>query len=60
MAAAAHNPQFAKQVGIPQKVAVDFNQADTGTKMLSRAMKGNHPGKNLGKFLHPKGGKKGR
>lgn len=28
MAAAAHNPSFAKKVGIPQKVAKDFNKAD--------------------------------
>jgi len=28
MAAAAHNPQFAKKVGIPTKVAKEFNQAD--------------------------------
>lgn len=34
MAAAAHNPAFAKKIGIPQSVAKDFNQADKGTKML--------------------------
>jgi hypothetical protein len=28
MAAAAHNPTFAKKVGIPQDVAKEFNQAD--------------------------------
>ena len=28
MAAAAHNPKFAKKVGIPVSVAKDFNQAD--------------------------------
>jgi hypothetical protein len=28
MAAAAHNPAFAKKVGIPPKVAKDFNRAD--------------------------------
>lgn len=28
MAAAAHNPAFAKKVGIPQKVAKEFNRAD--------------------------------
>lgn len=28
MAAAAHNPAFAKKVGIPVKVAKEFNQAD--------------------------------
>jgi hypothetical protein len=30
MRAAAHNPQFAKKVGIPQSVAQDFTQADSG------------------------------
>ena len=39
MAAAAHNPAFAEKVGIPQKVARDFNQADKGGKLLSSAMK---------------------
>lgn len=28
MAAAAHNPDFAKKAGIPQSIAQDFNQAD--------------------------------
>ena len=28
MAAAAHNPEFAKKAGIPQSVAKEFNQAD--------------------------------
>lgn len=28
MAAAAHNPKFAKKVGIPQSVAKEFNNAD--------------------------------
>jgi hypothetical protein len=28
MAAAAHNPAFAKKVGIPVKVAKEFNAAD--------------------------------
>lgn len=31
MAAAAHDPKFAKKVGIPQKVAKEFNKADKGT-----------------------------
>lgn len=31
MAAAAHDPKFAKKVGIPPKVAKEFNKADTGT-----------------------------
>jgi len=39
MAAAAHNPKFAKKVGIAGKVAKEFNKADTGTKQLSNAMK---------------------
>lgn len=34
MAAAAHNPAFAKKMGIPGKVAKDFNQADKGTGVL--------------------------
>lgn len=38
MAAAAHDPKFAKKVGIPQKVATEFNQADKGTSRLSKAM----------------------
>ena len=28
MAAAAHDPRFAKKVGIPQSVAREFNKAD--------------------------------
>lgn len=32
MAAAAHNPAFAKKVGIPVSVAQDFNKADKGKK----------------------------
>lgn len=39
MAAAAHSPSFAKKAGIPQKVAVEFNRADAGTGILSRASK---------------------
>jgi len=38
MAAAAHDPKFAKRMGIPQKVAREFNQADKGKK-LAEAMK---------------------
>ena len=30
MAAIAHNPAFAKKVGVPQSVGKDFNQADKG------------------------------
>ena len=32
MDAAAHNPAFAKKVGIPQSVAMDFSQASKGKK----------------------------
>ena len=32
MAAAAHNPNFAKKAGIPVSVAKEFNQADKGRK----------------------------
>ena len=32
MAAAAHNPAFAKKVGVPVAVAKEFNQADKGKK----------------------------
>lgn len=37
MAAAAHDPKFAKRVGVPVSVAQDFNQADKG-KRLAAAM----------------------
>ena len=39
MAAAAHNPEFAKKAGISQDVAKEFNRADKGTEQLSKAMK---------------------
>lgn len=39
MAGAAHDPAFAKKVGIPQGVAKDFNQADKGTQQLKDAMR---------------------
>jgi hypothetical protein len=32
MAAVAHNPAFAKKVGIPTKVGKEFNEADKGKK----------------------------
>ena len=32
MAAAAHNPKFAKKVGIPVSVAKEYNEADKGKK----------------------------
>jgi hypothetical protein len=33
MAAVAHNPTFAKKVGIPRKVGKEFVKADEGKKM---------------------------
>ena len=36
MAAAAHDPKFAKKLGIPTKVAKEFNKADTGTGILRK------------------------
>ena len=38
MAAAAHNPAFAKKVGIPTSVAKEFNQADKGKKFKGGGM----------------------
>ena len=38
MAGAAHDPKFAKKVGVPVKVAKEYNQADKGKK-LAEAMK---------------------
>ena len=46
MAAAAHDPSFAKKAGIPQSVAKEFNRADKGSKMLSRAQRKN-PGTDM-------------
>ena len=38
MAAAAHNPAFAKKVGVPMSVAKEFNQADKGKKFKEGGM----------------------
>lgn len=43
MAAAAHTR--GGYGGVPQKVGKEFNKADTGTKLLSKAMKGKPRGK---------------
>jgi hypothetical protein len=40
MAAAAHNPEFAKKTGIPQKVAKEYNAEDKGTGILKGKKKG--------------------
>ncbi len=34
MAAAAHDPEFAERVGVPQSVAHEFNEADKGGALL--------------------------
>jgi hypothetical protein len=34
MAAAAHDPAFARKAGVPQKVAKEYNAADRGTGIL--------------------------
>jgi len=36
MAGAAHNPSFAKKVGVPQAVAKEFNQADRAKGILKK------------------------
>jgi len=47
MAAAAHDPGFAKKVGVPQKVAKEFNAADAGTGII-KAKKPARPGTRFG------------
>lgn len=39
MAAAAHNPKFAKEVGIPPGIAKEFNKADAKTGILRKKKK---------------------
>jgi hypothetical protein len=43
MAAAAHDPKFAKKVGVPVKVAKEFNKADAKSGLLKRAMPNKKP-----------------
>lgn len=38
MAAAAHNPEFARKAGIPPSVAKEFNAADSAKKKVSEAL----------------------
>jgi hypothetical protein len=40
MAAVAHNPAFAKKVGIPQKVGRDFNKADVKSGIGKKKKRG--------------------
>lgn len=42
MAAAAHDPAFAKKVGIPPKVAKEFNRADKGTGIRKKRPRKSH------------------
>jgi ribonuclease P protein component len=39
MAAAAHNPKFAKEAGIPVSVAKEFNRADQRRNAIKRAIR---------------------
>ena len=39
MAAAAHNPKFAKKAGVPRSVAKEFNKADAKTSILKKGKK---------------------
>jgi hypothetical protein len=48
MAAAAHNPTFAKKVGIPTKVAKEFNHADSLAKGLRKSTGGTTMGTAIG------------
>jgi len=41
MAAVAHNPKFAKKVGIPQSVGKDFAEADKGKRFKSGGLYAN-------------------
>jgi hypothetical protein len=46
MAAAAHNPKFAKKVGIPAGVAKEFNRADAKTGILRKKKQAKRTGDN--------------
>lgn len=43
MAGAAHDPVFAKKVGVPTQVAKEFNKADDKSGFLSSAMRAKGP-----------------
>jgi len=46
MAAAAHDPKFAKKMGIPASVAKEFNQADKRTGILRKKKQSQRTGDN--------------
>lgn len=48
MAAAAHDPAFAKKAGVPVSVAQKYNDADKGSKLLKQAMQAKALRKNNG------------
>lgn len=50
MEAVAHNPEFAAKAGVKQSVGKEFAAADDAAGITKK----HDPGKNLGKFLHPK------
>lgn len=52
MDAAAHNPAFAKKVGVPMSVAMDFSESGKGKKFR----KGGETMKNCGTKGYAKGG----
>ena len=57
MAAASHDPEFAKKVGVPQSVAKEFNAADYAKAHHGKHHSSHHRAKalmNLGHYAHPK------
>ena len=46
MAGAAHDPKFAKKVGIPVSVAKEFNKADARTGILRKKKQSARTGDN--------------
>ena len=59
MAAAAHNPGFAKKVGVPQSVATEFNQADKGRGIIKPKAVRSGDGHKLGGKMHPQDSRRG-
>lgn len=45
MAAAAHDPAFARKVGMPQRVAKEYHEADLRSGLVRRAMAGGKRGR---------------
>lgn len=57
MAGAAHDPVFAKKVGVPTKVAEDYNMADKKSGFLKSAMRAKGPASGDGKMrMYAEGG----